>query len=160
VEPNYIGIISRSGGFLESYIMIYNFGAKENDFNISYTKNFITQISTAVTVPPDGFVRLPVLMNTDGFVSGKYSDFIIVKSGNYDEQVTIELELLESQETEEAKLPTEEQPAIIAQQPEQEIEPKNKKRSPLAVIIITLIGLAVMGIILYLQLNSKFKAKK
>jgi hypothetical protein len=166
VEPNYISITSYFRGFLEAYIMIYNFGAKENHFNISYTKNFIAQISDAVTVPPDGFIRVPVLMNTDRFAPGKYKDYIIVKSGYYNEQVIIELELLEQQKPQEIKVPSEEQPVTITPQPEEAPIPKetqasNRKSSSLLIlIIIILIGLGIMVLIVLLQLRSKPKTVK
>jgi len=165
VEPNYINISSYTRGLLEAYITIYNLRGEDKNFNISYTKNFISQLAGTATVPSKGFKKIPVLMNTDRFASGKYKDYIIVKSGNREEQVTIELELLEPQKI-VIKAPTEEQPQIIPNQGGKATSDKTTQGagkpllSPMKSILIFVIGLGVIGLMVFLQLRSKSKTIK
>jgi hypothetical protein len=165
VEPNYISISTYSRGFLDSYILIYNLRGEERIFNITCTKNVITDMPATITVPPKGSTRVPVLMNTDRFAAGKYKDYITVRTSDKEEKVTVEVELLEAQEApEESRAPATEQPTILPGEEQGQLMPgKGGTTAPitqpdlLKVAIISVLGLGVMFLIVFVHMRTRSK---
>src|SRR4030042_93993 len=155
VEPNYISIITSVQDLIASPIIIYNLKGEDETFNISSTGGFIIIPTSTVTIWHKDYMRVPVYINTSGLSPGKYTGYIYVRSDKEEENVTVGLELLESQREVggQEKPPTEQQPGAITSESKE--EGGRARISVLRIVLISIIGLLLMGAVVFLHLRSR-----
>jgi len=160
VEPNYISIITSAQGPLKANITIYNLRGEEKTFNISFTTNFIYDMRSSITLPHKDFAEIPIYMDTTGLEPGDYTDYVYVRSGDTEERVTVNLELLEAEEEAEEKTPVQEQPKqiIIGEEKEQVTREMGvKKKSAMLTLLLVISSLLLLAGVVFLYLRKKTK---
>ncbi|KYK25205.1 hypothetical protein AYK26_06320 [Euryarchaeota archaeon SM23-78] len=161
IEPTQINITKTGTGVFTEYITLVNQRTYKQEFMISSTHTFISDVISNIVLAGNDSQEIAVNMNTTPLEPGYYTDYIYVKTGDEEQNITINLKLFEKKDEiqeprKQEKLPKEEQP-----KPSSLLEEKIEKKQALIYITYALIVIAlVLGVIvLFLYLKKPPKDK-
>jgi predicted PurR-regulated permease PerM len=160
IEADYIEINTTTPGVFEDYIILHNPESVKKELIISFTTNFIYDLVQDITLEPNESIRISIPINTKNLKPGEYTDYILIRSDEREEKITVNLKLLgEEQEEVEGIIPEQEQSQPIVESPSE--LPREKKPAFLSIILL-LIGtlLVICMVFLFLHLRKGMKAIK
>ncbi len=157
-EEDFLEINTSASGVFEDYLTLHNYESVKKEFIINFTNSFIHDLVQNITLGPNESVRIPIPIDTRALRPGEYTDYIFIKSGEQEENVSVSLKLMAGETPViENKTPEKEQPTPAV---EQIIEQSHGKKPAFLSIVLVFIGvLLVAGMIfLFLHLRRGMKA--
>ena len=152
-DADYIAINATQPGAFEDYFTLHNPDKIAKEFIINFTTNFIHDLARNITINPNESTRIIIPVDTKNLEPGEYTDYIFIRSGTQQENITVYLKLSGGETGEiEAKNPEQEQPKPAVEQ----IQEQSQRKKPTFLnIIIVLIGITLISCIIFLFLHLR-----